>query len=66
MAPILCLLRSLRRARASSATAVYYYGARTEADLFHREELEALASELPDFRFVPALSDAASGTARPG
>ncbi len=57
MAPILCLLRSLVE-REIDRPAVYYYGARTEADLFHREELEALAEQLPSFRFVPALSEA--------
>ena len=57
MAPILCLLRSLVE-RGIEREAVYYYGARTEADLFHREELEALQESLPSFRFVPALSDA--------
>src|SRR6195952_4797311 len=57
MAPILCLLRSLQE-RGIEREAVYYYGARTETDLFHREELEALAGELPSFRYVPALSHA--------
>jgi propane monooxygenase reductase component len=57
MAPILCLLRSLHE-RGIERDAVYYYGARTEADLFHREELEALAAALPSFRYVPALSHA--------
>jgi propane monooxygenase reductase component len=56
MAPILCLLRSLAQ-RGIDRPAVYYYGARTEADLFHRDELAALEAELPDFRFVPALSE---------
>jgi propane monooxygenase reductase component len=57
MAPILCLLRSLRE-RGIERDAVYYYGAREETDLFHREELEALAGELPSFSYVPALSHA--------
>jgi len=57
MAPILCLLRSLRE-RGIERDAVYYYGARTEEDLFHREELEALAGALSSFRYVPALSHA--------
>ena len=57
MAPILCLLRSLQE-RGIERDAVYYYGARTETDLFHRKQLEALASELPSFRYVPALSHA--------
>jgi propane monooxygenase reductase subunit len=56
MAPILSLLRSLVE-QGSERTAVYYYGAREEHDLFHVDELSALARELPDLRFVPALSD---------
>ena len=56
MAPILCLLRSLVE-RGIERPATYYYGARSETDLFHREELAALEAELPAFRFVPALSE---------
>jgi propane monooxygenase reductase subunit len=56
MAPILCLLRSLVE-RGIDRPAVYYYGARTETDLFHREELAAVEEQLPNFRFVPALSE---------
>jgi propane monooxygenase reductase component len=56
MAPILCLLRSLAE-RGIERPAVYYYGARAESDLFHRRELAELESRLPDFRFVPALSE---------
>jgi propane monooxygenase reductase subunit len=57
MAPILSLLRSLSASQ-SERDAIYYYGARTEADLFHLEELEALPA-----RFVPALSEDANGWA---
>jgi propane monooxygenase reductase subunit len=60
MAPILCLLRSMAEAGVQRP-ATYYYGARTETDLFHLEELEKLAQELPDFTFVPALSEAGEG-----
>jgi propane monooxygenase reductase subunit len=62
MAPILSLLRSLAE-RGEPREAVYYYGARTPADLFHLEELAELCSRVPGLRFVPALSDpdAASG-----
>jgi propane monooxygenase reductase subunit len=56
MAPILSLLRSLAE-QGSERTAVYYYGAREEQDLFHVDHLGELARELPDMRFVPALSD---------
>ena len=36
----------------------FFYGARTEADLFYRDEFASLASRLKDFKFVPALSHA--------
>jgi len=54
MAPILSLLRSHSGERA----ATYYYGARTEPDLFHLEELGALSCS-----FVPALSEESNGWA---
>jgi propane monooxygenase reductase component len=57
MAPILSLLRSLAES-GNGRPAVYYYGARQPEDLFHVEELERLVTKLPDFRFVPALSEA--------
>jgi propane monooxygenase reductase subunit len=56
MAPVLGLLRSMVE-KGSTRPATFYYGARTRADLFHLDELERLAAELPDFTFVPALSD---------
>jgi propane monooxygenase reductase subunit len=60
MAPILSLLRSLDEA-GDVRPAVYYYGARRPEDLFHVEQLEGLAGSLPDFRFVPALSEDGAG-----
>ena len=62
MAPVLSLLRSLAEQR-SARPGVYYYGARTETDLFHLEELEQLGASLPGFRFVPALSEDCNGWA---
>jgi propane monooxygenase reductase subunit len=56
MAPILALLRALAD-EDSERHAVYYYGARTPEDLFHLDELKDLEERLPNFRFVPALSD---------
>jgi propane monooxygenase reductase subunit len=60
MAPILALLSSMAE-QGTARPATYYYGARTRADLFHLEQLERLGERLPDFRFVPALSDSAEG-----
>ncbi len=58
MAPIYSLLTSMVE-RDIDRQAIFYYGARTEADLFHVEELAALADRLPNFTFVPVLSHCA-------
>jgi len=57
-----------RHVRAAVATAadgrqrqrpgvVYYYGARTERDLIKLDELAEIAARLPNFTFVPCLSE---------
>jgi propane monooxygenase reductase subunit len=56
MAPIVSLLH-LMADNGNARPATYYYGARRVQDLFHLVELEQLAAELPDFRFVAALSE---------
>jgi propane monooxygenase reductase component len=56
MAPILALLRSMAE-RGIRRRATFYYGARTSADLCFTEELRGLEAKLPEFRFVPALSE---------
>lgn len=56
MAPILCLLRSLSEHR-SPRKVTYYYGARRRRDLCFEKELHALAESVPNFRYVPALSE---------
>lgn len=59
MAPVLCLLRRIadegiqRRVR-------FFYGARTESDLFYVDEIAKLGDRIPDFRFIPVLSDGES------
>jgi propane monooxygenase reductase subunit len=60
MAPILCLLRSMAEAGVDRP-ATYYYGARTRTDLFHLDELAELGDRLPEFTFIPALSEASNG-----
>ena len=57
MAPILSLLRHMAETGVDRP-AVYYYGARTAADLFYLDELKAFEGRLPGFRFVPCLSEA--------
>lgn len=56
MAPLLALLRSLAE-KGTERRATFYYGARTKADLCFEKELHALSEQLPDFRYIPALSE---------
>lgn len=56
MAPIAGMLLSLAEQRSERDT-VFYYGARTERDLFWRDELAALQARLKSFRFIPALAE---------
>jgi propane monooxygenase reductase subunit len=58
MAPILSLLRSLAAQR-SARKITFYYGARRRRDLCFEDELRALETALPNFRYVPALSEPA-------
>jgi propane monooxygenase reductase subunit len=60
MAPILSLLRSMAE-KGTERPATFYYGARTRDDLFALEEMERFESVLPDFTFVPALSEDEEG-----
>jgi propane monooxygenase reductase subunit len=58
MAPILSLLRSMAE-RGIERKATYYYGARQRQDLCFEKELRELEDKLPNFRYVPALSEPA-------
>jgi len=58
MAPILSLLRSMGE-RGIHRQATYYYGARRRADLCFEDELRGLEELLPNFRYLPALSETA-------
>ncbi|GIF47640.1 propane monooxygenase reductase subunit [Asanoa ferruginea] len=60
LAPILALLRSMAE-RGIDRRAVFYYGARRRRDLCFEGELKALEEKLPNFRFVPALSEPEDG-----
>jgi Na+-transporting NADH:ubiquinone oxidoreductase subunit F len=60
MAPIRSLLLSMAE-QGTARRAVYYFSARSARDLFLVEEMRELERGLPDFRFVPALSNPAPG-----
>lgn len=55
MAPIKSVLEDMRDT-GSRRKAVYYFGARARRDLFLLDEMRQLERDLPDFRFVPVLS----------
>ncbi|MBY8344184.1 2Fe-2S iron-sulfur cluster binding domain-containing protein [Streptomyces spinosirectus] len=65
MAPILAQLRGLA-ATGSPRRTRFYYGARTERDLFALEEIAELGRGLDDFAFVPALSEDGTGVYEQG
>lgn len=65
MAPVLAQLRGLA-ATGSTRRTRFYYGARTERDLFALDEIAELGRGLADFGFVPALSEDASGAYEQG
>ncbi len=56
MAPILSLLRNMAE-RGLQRKATFFYGARTKNDLCFEAELHELEERLPEFRYVPALSE---------
>ncbi len=58
MAPILSLLRAMAE-RGLQRKATFFYGARTSKDLCFEAELRSLEEKLPDFRYIPALSEPA-------
>jgi propane monooxygenase reductase subunit len=58
LAPILALLRTMAE-RGIQRKATFFYGARTRADLCFEAELHALERKLPNFRYIPALSEPA-------
>jgi propane monooxygenase reductase component len=60
LAPILALLRTMAE-RGIQRKATFFYGARTKQDLCFEAELRELEEKLPNFRYVPALSEPADG-----
>jgi propane monooxygenase reductase subunit len=57
MSPLWSILQD-HVARAERRPVRFFYGARARRDLFLLDEFAALSANLPDFRFIPALSHA--------
>jgi propane monooxygenase reductase subunit len=56
MAPILSLLRHMSEEE-TKRPVTFYYGARNPTDLFYLDEIRQMGDKLPEFRFVPCLSE---------
>lgn len=60
MAPIWSILTHMVE-KGIERKATYYYGARTKKDLFFLDEAKEMEEKLPNFKFVPALSEPEDG-----
>jgi Na+-transporting NADH:ubiquinone oxidoreductase subunit F len=58
MAPLKSMIHHMHETGAFPEKEIwYFFGARTQKDMFYLEELSKLASSWPRFHFVPALSE---------
>lgn len=57
MAPLLAILRDLVES-GEQRPVRFFYGARTQADLFYTDLIAGLGDQLDDFTYIPALSNA--------
>lgn len=60
MAPLRAMIHE-QIAQGTDRRIMYFYGARSVADLFYVEEFEGIARRHPNFTWTPALSDPAPG-----
>lgn len=56
MAPIWSILKDMRE-KGITREARYFFGAATQRDLFFVNELTTLQNDMPNFKFIPALSN---------
>ena len=57
MSPLLSILED-QIANGPTRSIYFFYGARTAKDLFYLDRFAELAAQHPEFKFIPALSDA--------
>lgn len=65
MAPILSLLRRLSSEKTERMVR-FFYGARTQGDLFYLDLVEELGAQISDFGFIPVLSEEESSDVETG
>jgi Na+-transporting NADH:ubiquinone oxidoreductase subunit F len=61
MAPVRSILQTMKAFKINRK-AIYFFGALTQSDLFYLDEMAEFEKALPDFRFIPALSNESAGT----
>jgi propane monooxygenase reductase subunit len=61
MAPLWSIVNDLARS-GEQRQLTFFYGARTQRDLFYLDRIEEIGRVLPGFRFIPALSHEPEGT----
>jgi Na+-transporting NADH:ubiquinone oxidoreductase subunit F len=61
MAPVRSILQTMK-AFNINRKAIYFFGALTQSDLFYLDEMADFEKLLPDFKFIPALSNEPSGS----
>lgn len=61
MAPLWSIVNDLARS-GERRRVTFFYGARTQQDLFYLDRIDSIRTLLPDFRFIPALSHEPAGT----
>jgi len=65
MSPLLSILED-QIANGPTRSIYFFYGARTAKDLFYLDRFAELAAQHPEFKFIPALSDAEGDTSWTG
>ncbi|MCK5251125.1 MAG: 2Fe-2S iron-sulfur cluster binding domain-containing protein [Spirochaetaceae bacterium] len=61
MAPFKSMLYDILERGEMDREVWYFFGARTTKDMFYMDEMRALEKKLPNFHFVPALSEPQDG-----
>jgi Na+-transporting NADH:ubiquinone oxidoreductase subunit F len=56
MAPIKSIILDMRE-KGIDRNAYYFFGARSKRDLFYLDMLQSIEKEMPNFHFIPALSE---------
>lgn len=62
MSPLWSILHDFLSSGEDARDIHFFYGARTEKDLFYIDKFAAITAEYPRFKFIPVLSNADEDT----